>query len=93
MDIKLLVELKQINKSHFFIPSRGSHFHIFLAGDGRGDCGDQSEGEGEGGGEGRMEGDSEDEANKKKHRRNRWGACKEHIIVENRKYFLASAKK
>ena len=28
-----------------------------------------------------MEGESEDEANKKKHRRNRWGACKEHIIV------------
>ena len=71
MDIKAAGGAKKDNLITFFISSQGSHFHIFLAGDGRGDCGDQSEGEGEGGGEGRMEGESEDEANKKKHRRNR----------------------
>ena len=81
MDIKAAGGAKKDNLVTFFIPSRGSHFHIFLAGDGRGDCGDHSEGEGEVGGEGRMEGESEDEANKKKHRRNRWGACKEHSVV------------
>ena len=52
-------------------PGKGEHNIIqYVTGDGRGDCGEQSEGEGDGG-EGRVDGETEEEANKKKHRRNR----------------------